>query len=117
MRTGDGLWECPTYCGWSIQIVKYRNDEFVDVTGQYISDGDNSETTGPAMVYIDFEEIDGELYLTGRRYPNTEKLFATGDGKFVRVEENKTQERIIKNNGFVLYSDYEGTSGVCVEMQ
>lgn len=116
VRTGDGLWDCPTYCGWSIQIVKYRDDEFVDVTGQYISDEDNSETTGPAMVYIDFEEIDGELYLTGRRYPNTEKLFAAGSGKFVRIEENKTPERIIRNNGFVLYSDCEGTSGVCVEM-
>ena len=100
----------PTYSGWSIQIVDYVDGTFVDVTDDYIDEADNSETTGPAIVYLDMERIDGDLYLTARKEPDTEKLFKVVNGKFEKVKES-TPEKIKLNNGICFYSDGWGAWG------
>ena len=110
VRTGDGLFQVPTYSGWSIQIVDYVDGTFVDVTDDYIDEADNSETTGPAIVYLDMERIDGDLYLTARKEPDTEKLFKVVNGKFEKVKES-TPEKIKLNNGICFYSDGWGAWG------
>lgn len=112
VRTGDGL-AVPSYCGWAVQIVDFDGKEFHDVTSSYINDVDNSETQGPAVVLINIEEIDDELYLCGRIVSNAEKLFKISDGKFIRCR--KDESNIIKN-GTCLYSDGSGVKENHIDM-
>ncbi len=108
VRTGDGL-AVPSYCGWSIQIVGLENGEYADITDRYINDSDNSETEGPAVVWIDFEEIDGKVYLCGRKEADAIRLFCLEDSKLVKVQETSAVQK--PENGLHIYSDGAASVG------
>ena len=83
--------------------VDYKDGQFNDVTSLYVSDSNNGNPEGRAVLWIDIEEIDGCIFLCGRIRENAEKLFEITDGKFVRCEEKP--HKFIE--GLCLYSDGE----------
>jgi len=108
VRTGDGL-AVPSYCGWSIQIVGLENGEYADITDRYITDSDNSEIEGPAVVWIDFEEIDGKVYLCGRKEADAIRLFCIENGKLAKVPGTSAMQK--SENGLHIYSDGAASVG------
>lgn len=53
------------YRGWYIQIVKFENNQFIDVTDSFIENNKNSEDN--FITYMEIREINGEVVLrTGR---------------------------------------------------
>lgn len=105
VRTGDGFFH-PSYTGWKIQIVDYDGRQFIDVTQLYVSDSNNGNPEGRAVLWIDVEEIEGRIFLCGRISENAEKLFEISGGKFLRCEEKPNKFTA----GFCLYSDGSGVS-------
>ena len=106
VRTGDG-YMATSYQGWSIQILDFDGETFSDVTSDYINDSDNSDTDSQTVVWIDMEEIDGNMYLCGRRAVNAEKLFELKNGKFVSCAGEKETSNAF-TEGICLYSDGNG---------
>ena len=80
-----------------------------DLSG-YINNSDNSEKEGPAVVWVDFEEIDGKVYLCGRKEANAIKLFCLENGRLVKVQETISEPQT-PENGVHIYSDGCATEG------
>lgn len=70
--------------GWNIQIVSCIENSLVDVTEQYMNQSVASEKNAKWALWIDFETIDGELYLIGRQDCNGVMLLKFHNGKFFR---------------------------------
>lgn len=107
IRTGDGIFGT-NYRGWAVQIVKYSNGTFTDVTDKFLSLNDGCERDGDSIYWIDFEEIDGQVFLIGRRNPTPHKMFVLSNGKLVSVEDSSSKVRK-PETGLHIYSEGSGS--------
>ncbi|MBP3331633.1 MAG: VCBS repeat-containing protein [Tidjanibacter sp.] len=102
----------PTYDNWGMTVVECKDRVCKDVTFQYFEEGKNMGfdriyTSYTSIVWIDMEVIDGKTYLTGRNGTNGDIYYEFVNGKFVRDNNTTTNvNKLIINNGIVLYSDY-----------
>lgn len=104
-RTGDGQMDknIGNYQGWDIQVIKCVGREFKDITSSVFV-GESYVKSGSWIGWIDFEEVDGEIYLMGRFDRNAEKLYKLDAGKLYPVNHASPEPMKI-DNGIALYTD------------
>jgi len=83
-----------------IQIMERSGRTFADVTNKYFSGTDYIEMGAIPVLWVDIEELDGNIYLVGRIRDNGERLYQLIDGKFVKLNRDINTE-----NGIVFYYD------------
>lgn len=109
LRTGDGVFGS-NYQGWAIQVVKYSNGGFHDVTEDYfLSLEDGCERGGNSVYWIDFEDIDGSIFLIGRKEVNPCKMFELKNRKLTRAQSS-TSGKVKPEEGLHIYSEGVGSS-------
>ena len=103
LRTGDSVFGI-NYTGWAIQIVKYSNGGFYDVTENHLLLEDGCEREGDAIYWIDFENINGTMCLIGRRDVMPHKMFELKDGRLTKPQESPSG-MIRPEDGLHIYSE------------
>lgn len=106
-RTGDSIFGS-NYEGWAIQIVKQDGRCFTDITDEYINPVDGCERNAVPFYWIDFEEIDGNIFMVGRVGSKTVKLFKFDNGRLERVRDNLGSNTNQHKHGFTIYSEGYG---------
>ena len=90
------------YAGWELEVYKWTGSDFINVTSEYFKPGESVGHGENWIGWVDFEDVDGKMYLVCQQFGDSRIYFEYKNGIFNRVIEDP---RFVPQEGFVIYDD------------